>query len=490
MDLQSETNYWLAIQRENPRRFSQIIRDKHKEFYDLITSISFGKTFSEKLYNYIHKTNGKICEHCNKNNVAFLDFSRGYGKFCSTKCLTQSAYCANIRKENCIKKYGVEHYSQTDDYKEKFKKTLMSKYGVINPGQIEVLKSKRSRTKQKTFFDKLLDETTNYAIPLFSFNDYKVVREKYPWKCIKCEETFESHVFNKIPKCPVCFPTAQYGGQSLIEKEIVEFIRKFYDGNLIENTRGIIPPKELDIFIPDLNLAIEVCGFYWHSDMNQKNIYYHQQKQQACESLGIKLLTILDYEWANKREICENILKYNIKKETRNISARTCIIREIPSKVAREFVDKYHIQQFQRGTFHYGMFHASELVSVMSLGKDRFNKKSNSLEIIRFCSSCNVRGSFSKFLSFIKKTYNRKIVSFVDLRWGNGKSYSLAGFELVSTSKPGYWYYLNGKMYHRLSWSKKKLIKMGHDPNLTEFEIMESLGALRFWDCGVKKYEF
>ena len=63
------------------------------------------------------------------------------------------------------------------------------------------------------------------------------------------------------------------------------------------------------------------------------------------------------------------------------------------------------------------------------------------------------------------------------------------GFKLVNITKPGYWYYIDGKMYHRLSFTKKKLVEQGYSKNNTEFEIMNKRGALRFWDCGVKKYE-
>ena len=44
-------------------------------------------------------------------------------------------------------------------------------------------------------------------------------------------------------------------------------------------------------------------------------------------------------------------------------------------------------------------------------------------------------------------------------------------------------------MYHRLSWTKKKLVGLGHDVNKTEHTIMEELGAMRIYDCGHNYYE-
>ena len=37
----------------------------------------------------------------------------------------------------------------------------------------------------------------------------------------------------------------------------------------ITNDRSVIPPKELDIYIPSLKIAIECNGCYWHSDMKK-----------------------------------------------------------------------------------------------------------------------------------------------------------------------------------------------------------------------------
>ena len=38
-------------------------------------------------------------------------------------------------KDTCIEKYGVEHYSQTPDFKIKIKETTFKNYGVYNPSQ-------------------------------------------------------------------------------------------------------------------------------------------------------------------------------------------------------------------------------------------------------------------------------------------------------------------------------------------------------------------
>lgn len=61
------------------------------------------------------------------------------------------------------------------------------------------------------------------------------------------------------------------------------------------NRRDIIPPQEIDIFIPSLNLGIEYNGWYWHKD---KDKYYHQNKALRCREKGIRLIQFYQKEWS------------------------------------------------------------------------------------------------------------------------------------------------------------------------------------------------
>ncbi len=82
------------------------------------------------------------------------------------------------------------------------------------------------------------------------------------------------------PRCNNCYPFLQ--GYSNIEKELVEFCKQYYP-NLIENDKSLIKPKELDIVIPELKLAIEFNGTYWHSEQAGKDKNYHLNKTLECE---------------------------------------------------------------------------------------------------------------------------------------------------------------------------------------------------------------
>jgi len=111
------------------------------------------------------------------------------------------------------------------------------------------------------------------------------------------------HDWNSGVRCPKCFD-----GSSKWEKIVRQFIDEV-DIRYIPNDRTVLrnpstgTALELDIWIPDLNKAIECNGIYWHSFDNRKNI--DKIKKQLCQELNIGLLVITDNEWVLDEEMCK-----------------------------------------------------------------------------------------------------------------------------------------------------------------------------------------
>ena len=137
----------------------------------------------------------------------------------------------------------------------------------------------------------------------------------------------------------------------------------------IPNIKTIIPPQELDIYIPDYNLAIEMDGLYWHSN-NTKPKNYHLEKTKKCNKRGIKLIHILDCEWKNKKEICQSIIKYNLQL-TNKIPARKCKISEVNKPEYIDFCENNHIQGYAPTYIRLGLFYNNELVQVCGFNKEK-----------------------------------------------------------------------------------------------------------------------
>jgi hypothetical protein len=256
-------------------------------------------------------------------------------------------------------------------------------------------------------------------------------------------------------------------------------------------SRTIIKPYELDLYSKEHNLAIEYNGIYWHSDLfKDKN--YHLNKTLRCEEKGIQLFHIFEHEWQDeqKKNIWLSMISNKLNLNKVKIPARKCQVTELTTKETRDFLQNNHLQGYTNSKVKLGLIYEGELVSVMTFGKPRYNKKYE-WELIRFASklNTNVLGSASKLFSYFNKTYNpRSMISYADKRYSMGELYSTLGFECVKDSQPNYYYIdLNkGIVYNRLQFQKHKLQgKLEYfNKKLSEYENMINHGFVKIYDCG------
>ena len=80
-----------------------------------------------------------------------------------------------------------------------------------------------------------------------------------------------------------------------------EFIRIFYQGEILRNQR-IIGRFELDIYLPNLQLAIEYNGIRYHSIEMSKPKDRILRKSIACRNKGIRLIHIYEFEDFEKQK--------------------------------------------------------------------------------------------------------------------------------------------------------------------------------------------
>lgn len=258
------------------------------------------------------------------------------------------------------------------------------------------------------------------------------------------------------------------------------------------NNRSIIS-GELDLYLPDYDLAIEYCGLYWHSDL-YKDKNYHKRKYDKCNSIGIRLITIFQNEWIENRELIKTKLLHIIGISTGSkIYARKCNIVEPTTREVRHFMDTYHIQGYGTGgKYTIGLVHDSKLVAVMSFKKE--NKLTDSVLLERYATSEHIVGGFSKLLKHATHTLNKlgiiKISTFADLRWSRGQLYIDSGFVEVSRVKPDYAYIRNARLYHKFNFRHKKLKNItGYDPTISESQNTKNMNIHKIYDCGKIKYE-
>ena len=280
-------------------------------------------------------------------------------------------------KSSIKSKYGTDSYSQTEQWKsttpQKISETNKS-YGndfwkknhlmglkkyctsnnieytddITNVFQLENIK-KIIHEKYTDYLENnrgILKEIRNKRIADKYSNYIKIIDFKYDehnhciCECNSCHRIFSIHyqsmrerILNKRPVCFYCNPRNNIISRG--EKELSEFIREIYLGRIIENCRSVLGGREIDIFLPDLNMAFEYDGTYWHMDprfykpediLTQKNVTAEEiwkrdlEKNQLCESHGICLIRVKEYDWINDN----NNIKKHIFEQIYNINLRNC----------------------------------------------------------------------------------------------------------------------------------------------------------------------
>lgn len=394
------------------------------------------------------------------------------------------------RKQTFIDKYNVENSFQLKETKEKIKKSIHEKYGVDFNLQREDVKKNRWKNHIDSIFN---GKRVGSVTPLFSKNEYKGKEFNHKWKCDVCDTVFYDNIDDgSRPNCPTCFP--DLFKQSKMENEIYDFIRQYIKN--IDKNSNILGRQELDIYLPDHNIAIEFDGLYWHSDL-YKDKNYHLNKTRECEKLGIQLIHIFEDEWLVKQEIVKSRLKNLLGLNSRRIGARQVTIKEIDSKTKNKFLTKYHIQGEDRSSIKLGAYYNNELIGVMTFSKPRvfMGKKitKDTWELSRFAtiSDTYTPGLASRMLTHFERNYKPRVIeSFADRRWSQGNLYYKLGFEFIHQTEVNYYYFINNKKrYHRYNFRKSELKNFeNYSPEKTEKQIMDEAGYLRIYDCGNYKF--
>lgn len=347
----------------------------------------------------------------------------------------------------------------------------------------------------------IIDKIKDYVVPLFDIENWKGVRNSHKWKCIKCNTIFESNWLGiRIPRCPKCYPTRCNKGISSIEIEISSWVSQIYNGEIISNYRlyekrknNIHFYREADIYIPEYNFGIELNGIYWHSELNGKYPEYHKEKTEFFKKYNIDIIQIWDIEWINNKKIIQSIISNKLGL-SKSIYARKCTIQEISKKQSDSFLINNHIQGNSIDKVRLGLFYNNELIQVLTMSKPRFNPNYE-WEINRFGTLLNhrVTGGFTKLLTYFVRQYEPKnIITYADLRFGNGDVYNKANFKLKGKTNTNYFYtkdYL--VLESRIKFQKHKLEQLleNYDKDLTEWENMQLNGYDRIWDCGNAIYD-
>jgi hypothetical protein len=351
------------------------------------------------------------------------------------------------RRNNNLEKYGVESVLSSKEIRDKIKNTNLKRYGVRNPSMNKDISNKIKSSVLRTKHKQILDRGD-----ILSIDSDNRMFEAF---CNSCNNKFDISYFLYYKRretnteiCTICNEIDKH--QSGKEIKVFNFINDNYSGVIIQNHR--ILNKELDIYLPELNIAFEVNGLYWHSEIfKSKN--YHKDKYDMCKSNNIQLIHLwednLDYNF----EIIKSMILNKINMSIYKIWARKCIIKEVcDNNVIKEFLNKNHIQGYASSSVKVGLYHNEELVSLMT-----FKKSKDKYDLNRFCNKLNtsVVGGASRLLKYFNRNYSNKIFTFSDNSYSNGDLYKTLGFDIEYNLKPDYKYVQNNIRIHKFNFRNK-----------------------------------
>lgn len=296
------------------------------------------------------------------------------------------------------------------------------------------------------------------AVRSVSYGSHKYI----DWKCpLGHRWSSEVQYRHSARECPVC----SGHGSSNAERDFTSAVRSLLgDVAIVERDRHVIGPQELDIVIPELKVAIEFNGLWWHSVEAGKPRLYHRDKRRACERAGYRLIQIWEDDWRDRRDVVLRMLAAKLGVATdERIFARKLDVRVIRPSEAFSFLAANHIQGAAVSTMHVGGFFEGHLVAVMSLRdaamSSRMGYADGEWEVRRYATSCTVVGGFSKLLAFAEREISRRglalsrWVSISDCDVSDGGMYRACGFTLDRELPPDYRYW--GKVTGNVRKSKE-----------------------------------
>ena len=265
---------------------------------------------------------------------------------------SQSEVVKKKMKNTFLKKYNVENPWQAEEVKEKIKQTCLEKYGTDNPNELDEVKEKIKQTCLEKYGYEYYSQTDDRKYKIFETykkhvleNNEDIIDVKddiFICKCTnigcdKCQNKCFSiqrglYYARKANSNELCTIINKIGSTSKSfssgQKELLFYIKEIYNGTVINMDKHLINEKtnrhlELDVYLPDLNLAFEYNGDYYHmnpevynsNDYNKTLKMYANQiwnkdliKKGICDNNNITLVYIWEHDWkTNKESIKQDI---------------------------------------------------------------------------------------------------------------------------------------------------------------------------------------
>lgn len=401
------------------------------------------------------------------------------------------------RRETMLENYGTEHALQHESSKEKRTLSTIERFGVPYAIQNEEVRDRTINTNKERygseFFisSKRMEEMVNEFCVRNSIEspnqknfselaksvlfDRDSLSEFYdPTKTLTRNAEIlgidRTTLVSYVDRYGIARPEWIEGSQA--ERDIAEYIESL-GFNVERNRRDLLKPSrlEIDIFVPELDIAFEYNGLYWHSYDHEpatEERQYHRKKYELARANGVKLFFLtsdIDFERA-KRFIASKL------KKTERIFARKCYLF-VPSVVEyRQFCEENHIQGYSPASVRYALKYEGRIVG--AIGFNRVKEGEWLLNRMVF-GELTIVGGAKKLLSAFRKEHSGLIVSYSSNHYSDGSLYSHLGFKMITEHKSDLWYVKDDKLINRRNLQKKKMATLFGNFDPTKTEISNAL---------------
>ena len=394
------------------------------------------------------------------------------------------------RNQTTVERYGTLNFVTS----EKAKATLAKNHGVANPMESSEIRDRVSSTMARNKLAKLMERCNVHNIEIIeSDSSYVTI------KCSSCgtvHTNFLRQTLNILLRsgqspCNECNPINRYRSKG--ESELADWIRSIFTGEIHTNRKYL--GTELDVMIPDLKLAIEYNGVYWHSDL-RKPKKYHIQKKKAVEDTGWGVIQIWEDHWndPHKREIIKSKLAHKLGMTPIKIGARSCKIIDVSPKQAKSFMEEHHLYGSVNSQIRIGLEYQGELVMLCTFGRPRMamaGKTDSEYELLRMASKKGhlVMGGLTKSISELKRRGIESCMTYADCDWTHSKAngYGSSGFKFVKWTDPGYHWVINGIRHNRMSFMRSSIPDISENETVDDY--MYSRGRYKTWNSGNLLYK-
>ena len=353
---------------------------------------------------------------------------------------TMSEAYQNMPDENKI--------ARAEKIQDTYRQTCMDKYNLSNALMLEDVKDKIRNTNLE-----------RYGVPYYCMTE-------------KCRQAIGGNSANSKPNQDIA---------RLLDERQIKYSQEYN-----------IETYSFDFRID--NILLEIDPWITHNSTvspfgNPKESFYHYDKSEVAREHGFRCIHIFD--WDNVDKILNSISTV-----AKTVYARSCEIKEIDNITTNNFIVKYHFQNNVKSQVQIGLFYDGDLISVMTFGKPRYNKKYE-YELLRLCTAYDYKiiGGSERMFKYFIRTYNPKsIISYCDLSKFNGDVYNHLGFVYSTTTIGKHWYNPKSKKHITDNLLRQRgvdqLLNKNYGKDTNNETLMLQEGFVEIFDAGQSTYKW